>query len=88
MNENHHAAAAGSILSGDKAWTVGWETVDAQHLAAHIEASVEATLAVAYEQRTANLIAACNAEVSGQGRLRGDGIVFDRHNEILDRLGL
>jgi len=57
MSENHHALAAGSILSGDKAWTVGWETADAQHIAAHIEASVEATLALAYEQRTANLIA-------------------------------
>lgn len=57
MSENHHALAAGSILSGDKAWTVGWETADAQHVAAHIEATVEATLALAYEQRTANLIA-------------------------------
>jgi hypothetical protein len=57
MSVNHHGAAAGSILTNDKAWTVGWETADAQHIAAHIEAQAEATLAVAYEQRTANLIA-------------------------------
>lgn len=48
----------------------------------------QAMLALAHEQRTANLIAAYNAEVSGHGRIKGDGIAIDRHNEILDRLGL
>jgi len=51
-------------------------------------AQIEATLALAHEQRTANLIAAYQAEVTGQGRIKGDGAAIDRHNEILDRLGL
>lgn len=51
-------------------------------------AQVEATLALAHEQRTANLIAAYQAEVSGMGRVTGSGPAIDRHNEILDRLGL
>lgn len=60
--ENHHALAAGSILAAANASELGWETADAQHIAAHIEASVEATLALAYEQRTANLIALYGAK--------------------------
>jgi len=47
-----------------------------------------ATLALAFEQRTANLIAAYQVEVTVHGRIKGDGIAIDRHNEILDRLGL
>lgn len=84
MNENHHALAAGSILSGDKAWTVGWETADAQHIASHIEASVEATLALAYEQRTANLIA-----FYGDGPIMsGDEAYHELNRHIVERLGL
>lgn len=52
------------------------------------ERQIEATPALAYEQRTANLIAAYQADVSGMGRLTGHGAPIDRHNEILDRLGL
>jgi len=48
----------------------------------------QAILALAYEQRTANLIAAYQAEVTGTGRVKGIGAAIDRHNEILDRLGL
>ena len=78
MSENQHVDNA-----------LDWQHGDSEPSTfALSNALIEATLALAYEQRTANLIAAYQSEVSGQGRIKGDGIAIDRHNEILDRLGL
>ena len=84
--ENHHATAAQNLVQQDKSWTVGWETADAQHLATHIEAQAEATLALAYEQRTANLIAVL---VAGQSVVQVAGVDYNLvANEISERLAL
>lgn len=82
---NQHYTAAQDLISNDKSWGIGWETADAQHLASHLEANMEATLALAYEQRTANLIA-----------MFGEGTYHSLNNEqrkdllgqIEERLGL
>jgi len=85
MSENHHALAAGSILSAANASELGWETADAQHIAAHIEAQTESALALAYEQRTANLIAMYADGNTGAA----PGVNYkDLLNAITDRLDL
>lgn len=58
MNGNLGYAEAQRIIIADHEWNgVGYETADAQHIVGHIEANTQVTLALAYEQRTANLIA-------------------------------
>jgi len=54
---NHHPPEAERIIWKDASWTIGYESADAQHVVGRIEANTQATLALAYEQRTANLIA-------------------------------
>ena len=48
---------AHNVLQYDHASQLGWETADAQHMASQLEANTSATLALAYEQRTASLMA-------------------------------
>jgi hypothetical protein len=45
------------LAAADGGWSLGYETADAQHIVGYLEASMQATLALAFEQRTANLIA-------------------------------
>lgn len=66
---NRHLDNANSILVDGVTTRGGWEAVDARLLAGYVEAAAEATLALAHEQRTANLIAlysdGCNGQVAG-----------------------
>jgi ABC-type phosphonate transport system ATPase subunit len=68
-------------------------STDATNLAAIIDAQVEATLALAYEQRTANLIALYSMDDSArQGMIDGAGMHsgnwVDVTRQIKERLGL
>lgn len=55
-DQNKHAAEAQDIITANAGSSLGHETADAQHIVSHIEANTQAALALAYEQRTANLI--------------------------------
>jgi hypothetical protein len=59
---NHHAQESQRLISADNGWTIGYESADAQHIVGQLEANTQATLALAYEQRTANLIALAQME--------------------------
>ena len=83
MSQNRHAAEAQGIITGNAASSLGHETADAQHITVHIEANTQATLALAYEQRTANLMALFGEGFSGRGINYG-GL----EKQILERLGL
>ena len=96
--ENAHASEAQQLIASYYTSPVGYETADAQHITLHLEALTKATLAVAYEQRTANLIAlwampeelaSSLASASGVGN---DGVQKDIYagvaQQILGRLGL
>ena len=50
-------------------------------------ASVEATLALAYEQRTANMISAYNSDIYKRAEGKAAEL-YPMHNEIIERLGL
>ena len=74
-------------------WSIGYETADAQHIVGHLEANTQATLALAYEQRTANLIAIYALEDAWQLALnRNAGMTPEKWdgvaNQIVERLGL
>lgn len=69
MNSNPHADESARLINADNTWTgVGYETADAQHIVGHIEANTQATLALAYEQRTANLFAYWSDMTAGSDR--------------------
>jgi hypothetical protein len=85
MQGNPHYGIAELIIQHVEGEPGAWYDNDSEAID---RAQVKATLALAFEQRTANLIAAYQAEVTGYGRIKGDGIAIDRHNEILGRLGL
>ena len=55
---NPHEIDIDILLAGVHDWQSDEGLTDATSIAAVIEAHIEATLAIAYEQRTANLIAA------------------------------
>lgn len=57
MTSNPHVATAKFLQNGVHDWQSDWGSTDATNLAAMLDAQTEATLALAYEQRTANLIA-------------------------------
>jgi hypothetical protein len=57
MSENTHPAVAKFRQEGVHEWQSQEGETDATVLAAILDAQVEATLALAYEQRTANLLA-------------------------------
>lgn len=84
MNGNPHADDAKRLIHADNTWQgVGYETADAQHIVGHIEANTQATLALAYEQRTANLLHALEISLRAQGVMVTADIPA-----ILARLGL
>ena len=57
MSSNTHVATAKFRQEGVHEWQFEEGSTDATNLAAAMDAQAEATLALAYEQRTANLIA-------------------------------
>ena len=58
MTSNTHFATAKFRQEGVHDWQSEEGSTDATNLAAALDAQAEATLALAYEQRTANMIAA------------------------------
>ena len=54
---NPHATTAEQLANSANGWNIGYETADAQHIVGYLEANMQASLAIAYEQRTANLLA-------------------------------
>jgi hypothetical protein len=85
LNSNSHADDAQRLISVDNAWQgVGYETADAQHIVGHIEANTQATLALAYEQRTSALIA-FYATIPGNA---SDESYRNLYKTIITRLGL
>jgi len=58
MSSNTHIATAKFRQEGVHEWQSEEGLTDATNIAAALDAQAEATLALAYEQRTANLIAA------------------------------
>ena len=61
MTSNTHFATAKFRQEGVHDWQSEEGSTDATNLAAALDAQTEATLALAYEQRTANLIALYSA---------------------------
>jgi hypothetical protein len=84
---NPHVTEAERLVNADGGWTVGYETADAQHIVGLLDANMQATLALAYEQRTANLIALwSNPQASG---MNGDvtwGVSDERIGELLQEI--
>lgn len=74
---NSHTTSALECL--DPEGDFNWENSDLANIAARIEAQTQATLAVAHELKTANLLAAYAADMGSSSPL---------YNEIHDRLGL
>lgn len=75
---NDHAAVSKFRTEGLHEWQAEEGQTDATCIAVAIDANTEATLALAFEQRTANLVALYTA-----------GPKFDSlHSQIVDRLGL
>jgi hypothetical protein len=91
MSNNTHIATAKLRQEGVHDWQSDWGSTDETNLACIIDAHVEATLALAYEQRTANLIAyQANVEASYFKTLTKSrsGQANDLNRQIIERLDL
>ena len=80
MTSNTHFATAKFRQEGVHDWQSEEGSTDATNLAAALDAQTEATLALAYEQRTANLIAWTTSEGYAPNR--------DVADQIAERLDL
>ena len=81
LSGNDHAAVSKFRTEGVHEWQEREGETDATCIAMAIDANTEATLALAFEQRTANLIA-----FYGDG---GQGDAYDAlHDQIVSRLGM
>jgi len=83
MSDNTHVAAAKFRQEGVHEWQSSEGYTDATNLATALDAQTEATLALAYEQRTANLIA-----LFGEGFAGSDLNYSYLNKQIRERLGL
>jgi hypothetical protein len=83
MSSNTHIAVAKFRQEGVHEWQSEEGSTDATNIAVALDAQTEATLALAYEQRTANLIALFSEGFAGTGL--NYGYLF---KEINERLGL
>lgn len=84
MTDNTHTQLAQLRAAGVHEWQAYEGSTDATNIAAILDAQVEATLALAYEQRTANLIAIRNGtypSLSGEDYAK-------LSTAILERIGL
>lgn len=97
MSDNTHPAVAKFRQEGVHEWQSEEGLTDATNIAAILDAQVEATLALAYEQRTANLLMLwANPETTlmdlKTGRQRsinvGTEVIETVLQELLNRLGL
>jgi hypothetical protein len=91
MSDNTHPAVAKFRQKGVHGWQSEQGATDATCLAAILDAQVEATLALAYEQRTMNLIAyQANVERSYHQTLTRarSGQANELNRQIIERLGL
>lgn len=96
MSDNTHPAVAKFRQEGTHEWQSREGDTDATQIAAIIDAQVEATLALAYEQRTANLIALWSNPQSRQEDMNGNPMTYSINSDtpgkiieqILERLGL
>ena len=88
MSAINHPSVAKLRQEGVHEWQLFEGSTDATNLAAILDAQVEATLALVYEQRTANLIAAFSQLNSGEDESllgeRMDGLELAK--EIKERL--
>lgn len=82
---NTHIATAKFRQEGVHEWQSSEGDTDATNIAAALDAQTEATLALAYEQRTANLIAFYG---DGPKVDAGDPAYAELHRQIVERLGL
>jgi hypothetical protein len=83
-DQNKHAAEAQDIITANAGSSLGHETADAQHIVCHIEANTQATLALAHEQRTANLLALHSALRDRNEHRKAFGVL----EVVNERLGL
>lgn len=86
-----HVAMAKFRQEGVHEWQGEEGSTDATNLAAILDAQVEATLALAYEQRTANLIALWNMDEPSALGLNNAGAMRDWDGvakRVVERLGL
>lgn len=81
---NDHAAVSTFRTEGLHEWQSGEGETDATCIATAIDANTEATLALAFEQRTANLVA-WRAQLDRAGL---DYQATDLYSEIEARLGM
>ncbi|UYL88378.1 hypothetical protein SEA_EVEPICKLES_91 [Arthrobacter phage EvePickles] len=96
MSENNtHVAMAKFRQEGVHEWQAEEGSTDATNLAAALDAQTEATLALAYEQRTANLIALWSKPQVTMQDINGNPMTHSINtdkvgqllHEILERLG-
>lgn len=81
---NDHAAVAKFHTEGVHEWQGREGETDATCIAMAIDANTEATLALAFEQRTANLVHAYEVSLRAQSAFP----LADLHAQIADRLVL
>lgn len=84
MPGNDHVAVSKFRTEGVHDWQADEGQTDATCIAAAIDANTEATLALAYEQRTANLI----AYAAHLGQTSNHSAMSVLENQVDSRLGL
>lgn len=84
---NTHFATAKFRQEGVHEWQAEEGSTEATNLAAAIDAQTEATLALAYEQRTANLISAF-AHLREHDGITMLGDAYPLFNQIKERLDI
>lgn len=85
MSGNVHVTTAEFYQKGVHDWQGEEGQTDATHLATIIDAQTEATLALAFEQKTANMIAYLNGEGIAQPNREARAII---QTDVERRLGL
>lgn len=84
LSGNDHAAVSKFRTEGVHEWQGREGETDATCIAMAIDANTEATLALAFEQRTANLIATADLHAS----LGRSGLAYPIMEQISARLGM
>lgn len=87
MPGNEHAANSKFLTEGLHAWQGAEGETDATCIAAALDAQTQATLALAYEQRTQTLLAAATATFA-DGSAMFPAQIDSARRQIAPRLGL
>lgn len=87
---NPHEVVAERLVAADGGWGLGYETADAQHIVGLLEANMQATLALAYEQRTANMLAFMQPLEMTDGAKMTISVerAIEIRNDVGERLGI